>query len=494
MTRSAVLAALQAHASQHPGRTALTGAESVTYGELWRRVVRVSQWLKDAGYARIALELENEAAWVVADLAAWHAGAVLIPLPAFFSPAQRAHVLATAGVQAILTAAAEGDGIEGLALVAQHVHGQGPVVPVGTCKITFTSGTTGTPKGVCLDARTLDAVTCALTQRIHAADGLVDAIELHFTVLPLATLLENVAGVYVPLMLGKRVALHRGEAIGLPGSSALDLPRLLQALHTARPHSMIVLPQILHALVMAAERGMAPPDSLRFIAVGGATTPPALLRRAHAAGLPVFEGYGLSECGSVVALNAPGTQRVGSVGRPLDHVRVRVRDGVIEVAGNRFSGYLGQASDDDAPWLDTGDLGHLDDEGFLYVTGRRKNLLITGFGRNVSPEWVESELALSPSIAQAVVFGDGQPFLAAVIVPRNSATADAVAADVHVTNARLPDYARLGAHVLADAPFVPGNGLATDNGRPQREAIARRYADRLTAIYATEISSLETAP
>ena len=149
-------------------------------------------------------------------------------------------------------------------------------------------------------------------------------------------LLENVAGVYVSLLLGKRIVVRGGSEVGLSGSSRLDVARLLQALAVARPHSLIVAPQILHALVVAAEQGMPPPDSLRFVAVGGAATPPALLDRACAMGIPAFEGYGLSECASVVALNAPGSLRPGSVGRPLDHVRVRVRDGVIEVAGNSY--------------------------------------------------------------------------------------------------------------------------------------------------------------
>ena len=487
-----LLSTLAARAREFPHCEAIVGDEVVTYGELWRRVQVVASWLRDQSVARIALEGANCVAWVVADLAAWQAGIVTIPMAPFFSAAQRNHVLASAGVDGIVSCVADlGPSVEGLRLQRLPTARSKHALPDGVCKITFTSGTTGTPRGVCLDGRKLEAVTRALAHRIHTAPSLMASVDTHFTMLPLATLLENVAGIYLPLSLGKRIALHSGAAIGLTGSSGLDPAQLLRALHAARPNSLIVLPQILHALVAAAERGLRPPDSLRFIAVGGAKTPAALLHRALAAGLPVYEGYGLSECASVVALNAPGAIRMGSVGRPLDHVQVRVRDGAIEVAGNVFIGYLGQEATPRDGWLDTGDRGHFDEDGFLYVTGRRKNVLITGFGRNVSPEWIEGELALAPSVRDVLVLGDGRPRLAAIVVPTSGADAAQIAADLGRVNAALPDYARIGRFIVADEPFSPGNGLLTDNGRPRREAIADRYAESIDALYAeSDVSPL----
>ena len=253
-----------------------------------------------------------------------------------------------------------------------------------------------------------------------------------------------------------------------------------------------MLPQILRALVMAAEQGFAPPASLRFVAVGGAATPASLLLRAQALGIPVFEGYGLSECASVVALNAPSAQRVGSVGRVLEHVRVRIEDGAILVAGNVFPGYLGQANALQDGWLDTGDLGHIDADGFLYVTGRRKNVIISSYGRNISPEWVEAELTLCPSIAQVMVIGDAQPCLAAIVVPARAASADAVSDDIASVNVRLPDYARIGQIILADTPFTVDNHALTDNGRLRRDVIAARYATQIAALQQTTPRELET--
>jgi long-subunit acyl-CoA synthetase (AMP-forming) len=493
---NAVIAALQAHAEAAPERIALRGESgALSYGEMWRRVAQLATCLRAQAVSVAGLIGENSIEWIVADLAAWHAGVTLVPLPGFFSATQRQHVLEATGLRHVIAcsgAAAVAADVDSLAsplpgIRLEQLPGTRSAVAIdpSVCKITFTSGTTGTPKGVCLTTPMLEAVTRALAARIHAAPGMADALRVHFTLLPLSTLLENVAGVYVPLLLGKSISVRSGAAIGLHGSSGLDLAALLRALHAAQPDSLIVLPQILQALVAAAAQGSPPPASLRFVAVGGAATPLALLRRAEALGIRVYEGYGLSECASVVALNAPGANRPGSVGRVLDHVRVRIEDGAIEVAGNVSAGYLGQPAHEHGPWLDTGDLGHLDADGYLYVSGRRKNLLISSYGRNISPEWVEGELSLCRSIAQVMVIGDAQPFLAAIVVPRPGMSAADVARDVAATNAGLPDYARIGRFICASEPFTIANQSLTENGRLRREVIAARHDASIAALYAS---------
>jgi long-subunit acyl-CoA synthetase (AMP-forming) len=270
------------------------------------------------------------------------------------------------------------------------------------------------------------------------------------------------------------------------GASGLDPARLAAALIEQAATSAILIPQMLQVLVEQAARL----PRARFLAVGGAPVSAELLRRARRLGLPVYEGYGLSECASVVALNAPGAERPGSVGRPLPHVALRIAaDGEIHVRGSRFAGYLGEpasaAADDE---LATGDIGYLDADGYLHLTGRKKNMFITAFGRNVAPEWVERELTLEPAIAQAAVYGEGRPWNAAVIVARG----DGVAAALANANRRLPDYARVEAWVAADQPFTVANGQLTGTGRPRRAAIWSAYAGRLDELYPSTIEK-ETA-
>jgi long-subunit acyl-CoA synthetase (AMP-forming) len=185
------------------------------------------------------------------------------------------------------------------------------------------------------------------------------------------------------------------------------------------------------------------PSSLRFIAVGGAPVSPLLLKRARALGLPVYEGYGLSEAASVVSMNVPGKDCIGSVGQPLPHGSVDIADdGEIVVRGNLFSGYLGQPFRQIEEWA-TGDIGFIDSDGHLHITGRKKTAFATAHGRKLAPEWIESELTGTSAIAQAALFGEGRSWNIAVVVPCDAAAGARIGPDIEVLNQTLPDYARV---------------------------------------------------
>lgn len=472
--------------AEHGESTAITdGAHRLTYAELLTQVQRRRAQLAGFGARRVALALDNGIDWVLWDLALLAEGLVCVPVPGFFSAAQQRHVVDSAGVDTLIGEPAAWSQDAGFHPVAPSLSQRpvpfAPSVPPDTVKITYTSGTTGLPKGVCLDAASMLAVAASLWHVVGASGA-----RRHLAVLPLATLLENVAGVYAPLLGGACTELRPMAEIGLQGASGLDLPRLLARLGESQPDSLILLPQLLQALVAATERGWVPPPSLRFIAVGGGHVAPSLLRRAASAGLPVFEGYGLSECASVVCLNAPGDNRIGSVGRPLPHARVRLADdGEVLVKGARFLGYLGETTEEPgaSDWLATGDLGHFDEAGHLVLHGRKKHQFITAYGRNVNPEWVETELTQQAPIAQAWLYGEALPENLAVLVPRHAGVSDAELADaVAAVNATLPDYARAHHWRRAEQPFSVGNGLATTNGRLRREALRTHYAAALTTL------------
>jgi long-subunit acyl-CoA synthetase (AMP-forming) len=297
----------------------------------------------------------------------------------------------------------------------------------------------------------------------------------HLPVLPLSILLENVAGLY-PILLAGGVYHAAGLAdVGLAKPFQPDFARLLAKVLAAGASSLILTPELLRGLIAAkAATGLETPN-LRLVAVGGAKVSPALLRAAQRLGIPAIEGYGLSECGSVVALNDPGQARPGSVGRPLPHLHLDFEpDGEIVVGDHPFLGYVGGPLHDGP--VRTGDLGRLDDDGFLCLSGRKSNLIITAFGRNISPEWVESELLSEPPIAQAMVFGEAQPALGALVVPFPGVAAAAVLAAIDSANARLPEYAQVN-RWRATAPFDPLRGELTANGRPRREVLMRAYGD-----------------
>lgn len=473
-----------------PAVSGLAGRAGMSFRQLEQKVETLAAELRALDIHTLGLLCDNRPEWIIVDLAAMACGICLVPIPVFFSASQIRHLLDDAGVDCLLS---ESDSlplpagfqpvsghqpVQGLTLYRRQIHRAAATLPPGTCKVTYTSGSTGTPKGVCLGAEQLWQVTRALVDVTTPLD-----ITRHLCVLPLSTLLENIAGVYVPLLRGVEVCVPELSVLGFRGSSRFDPGCLLSGLVRARPGSIILTPELLNALVSAAEQGWKPPVSLVFIAVGGGRVSPALLERALQPGLPVFEGYGLSECASVVSLNRPGRNRPGSVGEPLPHVRVKIVDGEILINGSQLLGYTGDTGTSHGPWFPSGDLGYLDDDGFLYIDGRKKNLIITSFGRNVSPEWLESELNGLPGILQSAVFGDARPFCVALLYADGRVCDADLSSAITRLNDSLPDYARILAWKRLEQPFSISSATLTGNGRLRRDMIADRHRDVIEALY-----------
>ncbi|WP_226668776.1 AMP-binding protein [Microbulbifer aggregans] len=479
---------MRCHARHNAEQIALLGEQGgFTYGGLIEEVEQLAEELRQREISVLGLHADNGPAWLLVDLACQLAGVVSVPLPGFFSAGQLSHTLRESGMQALLTddcarftalaevGIASGE-LAGLAVLEVNT-GCSPALPRDTAKITFTSGSTGTPRGVCLSAETQLSTAQALAASFAELD-----VERHLCVLPLATLLENVAGAYTCWLLGGTLLVPGLEAVGLGGSSQLDAAKLAHCISEECPNSLILLPQMLKALLGQVRQGWAPPESLRFVAVGGGKVAPDLLRAARRNGLPVYEGYGLSECGSVVALNLPGSDCPGAAGRPLSHCEISLREGEIHVRGPRYLGYLG-SENIQQEWLATGDLGEVDDAGFVHITGRSKNLLISAYGRNISPEWIESEVLQSPQILQCVVVGDAQPYCSALIFPMPGSAPAQVSHWLGELNQSLPDYARIRHWVALPRPLGYADGLLTANGRPRRERIAEQYRNLIDALY-----------
>lgn len=448
--------------------------------------LRAALQARRAPHAPVALLADNSPEWLAADLATQQLGLTLVPLPLFFTPAQWAHVLQESGASAVLAPAGAplsafgfGDPIDcgGPLQLYQAATASDRPAPADTQKITFTSGTTAAPKGVCLSTAQQWELARALQQGVAPLQ-----LERHLCLLPFAVLLENIAGPYTAMLSGATTICPPLAEVGLAGASQFDPQRCLDAIARYQAQSIIVLPQMLQAMLAVMAPGDSRTATLRFIAVGGAKVPARLLAAARARDLPVFEGYGLSECCSVVALNLPGSERSGSVGKPLPHRPVRIAaDGEIEVGGT-LAHYLGMAPAAEG-WLATGDLGHLDQDGYLYIDGRKKDILITGFGRNVSPEWPEAALLGTGVLAQVLVVGDGLPWLSALLVPATpGVTLAQLQQAVDLANQELPDYAQLRRWTLVP-PFTPANGQATPNGRPRRAAIQQQHAALIASLY-----------
>jgi len=477
------------------------GQQHWSRAELDQQVDDRVDLIKGLGIQRLGIYLDNGIQWIAFDLAAQRAGITCIPLPKFFSHEQLAHSVRLVGVDAIITDEAglikkalpqfslSPPELENAQLfLNKTISHDRPLLAISPDgkqtdiinKVTFTSGSTGQPKGVMLTQAAMDKVAGSLAAVLKNA-----GIEKHLCLIPLPILLENIAGVYLPLLLDATIIAPPTAQLGVFGSSGLDQEKLAKAIGHYQPSSMILLPQLLLALTLLAEQKRIPVDSFHFLAVGGGAVSPRLIERARQAGLPVYEGYGLSECSSVVALNTPEHDRVGSVGKILPHQNVRIEDNEIVVQGSGFSGYLGDAHNSfDADVIHTGDEGFVDKDGFVFINGRKKNIIVTAFGRNINPEWPESLLLESEYIQQAIVIGEARPFLSAVIVAKTEHL-DQVQKHIDSLNKKLPDYAQIS-QWLWSAPLVFNKkNLLTSNGRIKRGDLEKCFHAELEQLYLT---------
>jgi long-subunit acyl-CoA synthetase (AMP-forming) len=456
----------------------------LTRRELFAVVTALAVDLKDQPHRTIGVYAPNGIGWVIAQLACALAGKIVVPLPTFFSPAQLGHVARDASVELILasqetTALAVQSGVPTRVIDVHRVGSGLPDVIDGFGQIIYTSGSTGQPKGV----RHQSGQIAWSADSLASATG-ASATDSYLSVLPLPLLLETICAIFIPTSLGAYVHFDTGlaERTGRGNASGIA-----EAFATHRPTTSVLVPQLLkHWVAELQAADQTAPSSLRFVAAGGAPVPTQVANAAWSLGIPVYEGYGLSECCSVVTVNRPKERRPGTVGQPLNGLVVSIDDGEIVVDGPSITdGYLGQKAAN-RPWR-TGDLGEIDRDGFITVHGRKDSLLVTSFGRNISPEWIETMLLADPRIALCTVTGHGEAHLTASLIPSPLGAAwfaKATRTDIEELLSDLcsgaPEYAVPRAYVILSFEQALNHQLLS-NGRPIRKKIGKFVLERAAA-------------
>jgi long-subunit acyl-CoA synthetase (AMP-forming) len=314
----------------------------------------------------------------------------------------------------------------------------------------------------------MSASVAALAQATGA-----NAADRYLSLLPNSLLLEQIAGIYVPLSVGAEIHLPHGT----PGSS--NSGSIAIAAEQANATATVLVPELLAGWLRELQAlGRSGPASLRYVAVGGAPVSSQLATAAWGLGVPVHEGYGLSECCSVVAVNRPGDRRVGTVGRPLPGVQVTIENGEIVVSGPTvMAGYLTESKKIDS-WS-TGDTGNFDPDGFLIVTGRKDNVIVTSAGRNIHPEWIEEAIVGDRRIKRCVVV-EYESELVAVVIPDDASICrdwPALQDLVEYATRDVPDYAKPRRYLAISDHEFHRLDLLTSNFRPRRGAIRRLVSD-----------------
>jgi long-chain acyl-CoA synthetase len=412
--------------------------------------------------------------------------------------------------------------------------------------VIYTSGTTGTPKGVMLTHRNIMSNIYAVLERIPV--GATDSV---LSFLPLSHVFERMAGFYTMLYAGARITYAAGiESVSddlkaISPTVLITVPRFLEKVRDAIHESVSAAPAMRRHLIEWAlragrqrlerrETGRMDGGSfseriadrmilsriraelggrLRFFISGGAPLPIEVNRFFHTLDLPVLEGYGLTETSPVLCVNTPAEWRIGSVGRPVPGVEVKIApDGEILARGpNIMKGYLGREDETSQAlkngWFHTGDIGSIDPDGYLYITDRKKDIIVLSTGKNVSPQPIENRLRRSAYIREVVLIGIGRKFVTALIAPdleRLRATGHIAAADlpkasdlitdprirsiindeIRDRSGRLAPFERIQDFLLVGREFRIRDGILTPTLKVRRRRLEEIYRESIDGMYA----------
>ena len=412
----------------------------------------------------------------------------------------------------------------------------GALRPRDGASLIYTSGTTGPPKAVVLSHGAL----------IYMARTLIDIFPVGpedrvISYLPLSHIAEQIMTLLTPAISGGVVHYET------------DITRLAETIKDVRPTVFFAVPRVWEKFyagvndalgaatgvkkaladralavgrqhVDAISRGEAPGrwlsmqyglfdklvyskakdamglDQVRFVFSAAAPLSPAIAEFFTGLGLQILNLYGLSECTGVCTFNRPARNRIGSVGSALPEIELKIaEDGEILTRGpNNFLGYMknpgatSEALDDDG-FLHTGDVGHIDSDGFLFITDRKKDIIITAGGENVTPSLIEVELKRSPIIGDAIVVGDQRPYLTVLIsldaeaVEETDLTADAVDAGVKAavdeTNKNLARVRQVKRFTILDRSLSIEHGELTPTLKVKRKVVRDHFAAEIEAMY-----------
>jgi long-chain acyl-CoA synthetase len=554
-------------AEEHPDRVAVRTKDdevSLTWSELRDRVDALAGGLAELGVTRgdrVALMLANRPEFHIADLAVMTLGATPFSIYQTFSPEQIAYVVADSGARVALVESQYADRFPDIDHVLVLEDGWPAVEgfdaeplwravgPEDVVTLIYTSGTTGPPKGVQLVHRNLMAATRSTEALIQFPEG-----SKVISWLPAAHIAERMAHHYLPIVFAMTVTTcpNPREVVGyLPAVKPtwfFAVPRiweklkagmegfLLQGEDAARNQAWLAgaarkveleqageeVPADLARTVEEADRelfaglrAMLGLDEAVSVNVGAAPTPREVLVFFHAIGIHLAELWGMSETCGAGACNPPGRVKIGTVGPPGPGVEVRladdgellIRSDVVMTGYRNAPEKTAEALDADG-WLHTGDIAEFDDDGYIRIVDRKKEIIINAAGKNMSPANIESTLkGSSPLIGQACVIGDGRPYNTALIVldadfgpawaaQQGVAETDlaalahdermraAVQAGVDAANEKLARVEGIKKFTIVEGDWAPGGDEITPTMKLKRKPIAAKYAEAIDAMYA----------
>ncbi len=398
------------------------------------------------------------------------------------------------------------------------------------CCLIYTSGTGGRPKGVLLTHKSIQANIDAAY--ILLAEGAAHYEAVFLSILPLSHSYEHTAGLHLPIQIAAEVWYCEGRdkiaanLTEVKPTLMTAVPRLYELLYdritkgvtakggmsarlfwkaVALGRKKLVgqtlsvtesaLDKCLDLLVRKKVRQRFG-GRLAFFVSGGAALNPDIGSFFLSLGVNILQGYGQTEASPLISANRPGRIRIETVGPAVDGVEIKLAsDGELLARGAcLMKGYWrneeATAETIVDGWLHTGDLADIDAEGFVTITGRKKEMIVNSGGENIAPSRVEAEFIAEPDIAQIMVYGDGRPHLVALIVPTVEVRAETEAAQkqkisdaVRRANGRLSSFERVRHFIVLNKDFTIENNMLTPTLKVRRHIVSNVYKGKLDALY-----------
>ncbi len=549
-----------------PDKTALSSKrggriESLTWLELSKKVDSVASALLKRGLApgdRIAILSENRPEWACVDLAAQCVGVITVPVYTSLTPNEIRYILSDCG--AALVAVSSKELFEKLVPIhrslpmlrtvvgfdaslslskenlsvnfellkelesevsdAADLDQRIRTIPAdAVASLIYTSGTTGFPKGVMLTHSNFihNAFFCKKALQMSESD-------VHLSFLPLSHVFERLAGHYLMIMIGARISYAENmdsvarDLLEVRPTFILGVPRFYEKIKARVSETLEKLSPFKKRLLFWFIRWkfrMRLGGRVRFCVSGGAALPKETAEFFADLGVVILEGYGLSETAPVISANRQERYKFGSVGLPLDGVEVRItgEGEIVTKSECVMKGYWNKPEETrevlKEGWFYTGDLGLIDKEGFLVITGRKKELIVTSGGKKIAPRAIEEMIENDPCILRCVLFGEGKKFISALIVPRAEkvmayADADKIAyrdlgdllrnprvygwmdQKIQALCQDLASFERIKYFALLEHDFSQSAGELTPTLKVKRDTVLSRYRDRLLPFYEKE--------
>ena len=536
-----------------------------SYAQFWQKVQKVAAVLKSKGIVsgdRVAILSANCPNWAIVDQAAMLIGAVSVPLHTTLSAKFILHILRDSGAKFLFIGEAElykrAEPVfreardlnevvlfddfktsrewqkidDWLALKNEPIKDL-PSDENSLASIVYTSGTTGEPKGVMLSHKNFVSNVEAALRNVEVRPS-----DIFLSFLPLSHVLERMAGYYTPLTCGATICYAQGisqlsdNMKEIHPTIIVSVPRIFEKVYekiraTVENGSNFKKKMFYWAL-HKADKGLGHfiADKLvfkkirqklggriRFSISGGASLNEKVARFFNRIGISIVEGYGLTETAPVLSCNKLEKYKFGTVGMALDNVEIKLMpDKEIAARGpNIMQGYYNkdeltkEAITSDG-WFLTGDLGFVDDEGFLTIIGRKKEMVTLTNGKTIAPEGVEGHITLSPHISQAMVVGLNRPYLTALIVPewpllekyannakihfadkndlaKNKKIREFILAQVKEKTSELPDYEQIKDVSLLIREFSQEENELTPTLKLRRDTIRYNFKKELDELY-----------